>query len=239
MHVNTTTIVVNFLHNGTSIRENLRHGSLSVDILLCVLLPCKAGQVVVQMREPQISLLCGLKGPKEKPIFADKMIIEHLYGKRNKNNWLTLCFMRSGANARHGGLLSKMGLYIYCNINCTVVKCKYCGMESHSIHSNYIRTISDLPIQDYQVRLVVTVPKFFCTNERCRYKTFAYPLPFAASNSLRTKRLDDYIYQVGMKNSSLDAQKQISGSHVSVSNNTILRIIKKKQTRSSITTQKT
>lgn len=130
-------------------------------------------------------------------------------------------------------------LYIYCNINCTVVKCKYCGMESHSIHSNYIRTISDLPIQDYQVRLVVTVPKFFCTNERCRYKTFAYPLPFAASNSLRTKRLDDYIYRVGMKNSSLDAQKQISGSHVSVSNNTILRIIKKKQTRSSIRTQKT
>lgn len=118
-------------------------------------------------------------------------------------------------------------LYIHCDINCTVVKCKYCGMESHSIHSNYIRTISDLPIQGYQVRLVVTVPKFFCTNERCRYKTFAYPLPFAASNSLRTKRLDDYIYQVGMKNSSLDAQKQISGSHVSVSNNTILRIIKK------------
>lgn len=103
-------------------------------------------------------------------------------------------------------------------------------MDSYSIHSNYIRIISDLPIQDDQVRLIVTVPKFFCTNEICRYKTFAYPLPFVVANSLRTKRLDDYIYQVGIKNSSLDAQKQISGSHVSVSNNTILRIIKKSKT---------
>lgn len=112
---------------------------------------------------------------------------------------------------------SGKALYIYCDINCTVAKCKYCGMESHSVHSRYIRTISDLPIQDYQVKLVITVPKFFCANERCSHKTFAYLIPFAASNSLRTKRLDDYIYRVGMKNSSLEAEKQISDSHVSVS----------------------
>ena len=128
---------------------------------------------------------------------------------------------------------SGKALYIYCDINCTVAKCKYCGMESHSVHSRYIRTISDLPIQDYQVKLVITVPKFFCANERCSHKTFAYLIPFAASNSLRTKRLDDYIYRVGMKNSSLEAEKQISDSHVSVSNNTILRIIKKKRNQSS------
>ena len=125
-------------------------------------------------------------------------------------------------------------LYIHCSINCTVSKCKYCGTESHSVHSRYIRTLSDLPIQDYQAKLVITVPKFFCTNERCHYKTFAYPIPFAATNSLRTKRLDNYIYRVGMKNSSLEAEKQISDSHVSVSNNTILRIIKKKRNQSSI-----
>lgn len=124
-------------------------------------------------------------------------------------------------------------LYLYCVINCSVAKCKYCGAESQSVHSRYVRTISDLPIQNYQVKLVITVPKFFCTNEICCHKTFAYPIPFAPANSLRTKRLDDYIYQVGMKNSSLEAEKQISGSYVSVSNNTILRIIKKKQTQSS------
>lgn len=114
-----------------------------------------------------------------------------------------------------------------CDIDCTIVKCKYCGTESHSVHSKYTRTISVLPIQNYQVKLIITVPKFFCTNEKCSHKTFAYPIPFADKNSLRTNRMDDYIYQIGMKSSSLDAEKQISGSHVSVSNNTILRIIKK------------
>ena len=125
--------------------------------------------------------------------------------------------------------VEKLGkvLYIYCDLNGTVANCKYCGMESHSVHSKYIRTISDLPIQDYQVKLVIIVPKFFCANERCSHKTFAYPIPFAAANTIRTKRLDDYIYRIGMKNSSLEAEKLISDSHVSVSNNTILRIIKK------------
>ncbi len=52
-------------------------------------------------------------------------------------------------------------LYLYCVINCSVAKCKYCGAESQSIHSWYVRTISDLPIQDYQVKLVITVSKFF------------------------------------------------------------------------------
>ena len=125
-------------------------------------------------------------------------------------------------------------LYLYCDVDCTIVKCKYCGTESHSVHSKYTRTISDLPIQNYQVKLIINVPKFFCTNEKCSHKTFAYPIPFADKNSLRTNRLDDYIYQIGMKSSSFDAEKQISGSHVSVSNNTVLRIIKKKQSLPSI-----
>ena len=38
VHINTTTIVVNSVHKGTS-RVNLRHGTLSVIILLYVLLP--------------------------------------------------------------------------------------------------------------------------------------------------------------------------------------------------------
>lgn len=44
-------------------------------------------------------------------------------------------------------------LYIYCILNCNVANCKYCGIESRSDHSKYIRTISDLPIQDYQIKL--------------------------------------------------------------------------------------
>lgn len=95
-------------------------------------------------------------------------------------------------------------LYLYCEIKQTTTKCKYCKTENQSIHSRYIRTISDLPIQNYQVKLVLTIPKYFCKNESCNHKTFAYPILFAQNNSLRTIRLDDYIYQIGLKNSSLD-----------------------------------
>lgn len=123
-------------------------------------------------------------------------------------------------------------LYLHCRIICQTIHCKYCGEESNSIHSRYTRTISDLPIQNYQVKLVLEVPKFFCRNEMCHHKTFAYPIKFAGRNSLRTERLDEYIYQTGLKNSSLAAREHISTSHVSISNNTILRIIKKKQSRS-------
>lgn len=44
---------------------------------------------------------------------------------------------------------------------------------------------------------------------------------------LRTKRLDNYINRIGLKTSSKDAEKQIKDTHVTISNNTILRIIKK------------
>lgn len=50
IHIDTTTSIVNFLHNGNSFRENLRH-VFSFDILLYVLLPCNAEQVVVQIQE--------------------------------------------------------------------------------------------------------------------------------------------------------------------------------------------
>lgn len=76
-------------------------------------------------------------------------------------------------------------LYIKCELKCGAVRCKYCGAESTAIHSKYVRNISDLLIQEYQVKLMVKVPKFFCHNENCSHKTFAYPVGFAGRNSLR------------------------------------------------------
>jgi len=71
------------------------------------------------------------------------------------------------------------------------------------------------------------VKKYFCSNDKCQHTTFAEPLDFVEKNAIRTKRLDDYINHVGLKTSSVEAEKQIKHSHVDISNNTILRIIKK------------
>ena len=119
-------------------------------------------------------------------------------------------------------------MYIYCETEKQLTKCKYCGKESKNVHSVYTRTIADLPMQKYKVKLVITVKKYFCNNNKCSHTTFAEPLDFVDKNALRTKRLDEYINEIGLKNSSIEARKQIINSHVHISNNTILRIIKKK-----------
>ncbi len=69
-------------------------------------------------------------------------------------------------------------MYIYCETEKQPTKCKYCGKESENVHSIYTRVISDLPIQNYKVKLVIKVKKYFCSNEKCQHTTFAEPLDF-------------------------------------------------------------
>ena len=98
-------------------------------------------------------------------------------------------------------------IYIYCETEKQETKCKYCGKQSDSIHSTYIRTISDLPIQKYKVKLVIKVKKYFCNNKKCNKTTFVEPLDFVEKNSLRTKRLVEYINKIGLSTSSIGAKK--------------------------------
>ena len=123
-------------------------------------------------------------------------------------------------------------MYIYCETKNQKTKCKYCGEESENVHSTYTRVMSDLPIQNYKVKLVIKVKKYFCGSDKCPHTTFAEPLDFVERNAIRTRRLDDYINHIGLKTSSIEAEKQIKETHVNISNNTILRIIKKNKNRS-------
>ena len=125
-------------------------------------------------------------------------------------------------------------IYIYCDTEKQKTKCKYCGQESENVHSTYTRTVSDLPIQNYKVKLIINVKKYFCKNAKCQHKTFAEPLEFIEDNAIRTKRLDNYINGIGLKTSSKDAERQIKSTHVDISNNTILRIIKKNKNRNKL-----
>ena len=125
-------------------------------------------------------------------------------------------------------------MYIYCETKKQPTKCKYCGQESKNVHSIYMRKISDLPILKYKVKLIIKVKKYFCSNQKCNHITFAEPLDFVEKNALRTKRLDEYINDIGLKNSSIEARKQITNSHVQISNNTILRIIKKNRNKNKL-----
>jgi transposase len=118
-------------------------------------------------------------------------------------------------------------LYIYCNRETALAQCSYCGVESSKIHSKYIRELLDLPIAQYKVKLVIEVKKYICENADCTHKRFAESLPFAGERAKRTSRLDEYIMEIGMKNSSVEAAKIIQKTHADISNQTVLRVIKK------------
>lgn len=120
-------------------------------------------------------------------------------------------------------------LYIYCQSEKNEASCSYCNEISSSVHSTYTRTIKDLSIQQYEVKLVVTVNKYFCNNEKCEHKTFAEKFDFVKEKAVRTKRLDEYIERIGVRNSSMDTVRDLKDNFINVSLNTVLRIIHKKK----------
>ena len=123
-------------------------------------------------------------------------------------------------------------IYIYCKSIVNECNCTYCGENSCSIHSKYIRTLGDLPIQNNSVKLVLTVKKFFCNNPKCNHKTFCEKFDFVDSKAVRTKRLDEYINKMGLRDNSMDAVRNLKDAGITVSSNTVLRIVKKNKNNS-------
>jgi len=125
-------------------------------------------------------------------------------------------------------------LYIYCQRETETEECPNCGGTSGKIHSKYKREMADLPIMHYKVMLVIEVKKYICSNPECGQKRFSEQLPFAGERSKRTKRLDEYIREIGLKNSSVEAEKIIRKTHCAISHKTILRLIKKSDERKKV-----
>lgn len=71
-------------------------------------------------------------------------------------------------------------IYITCNIGTAKANCPYCGCTSNLVHSKYIRTISDLPIQNNQVKLLVITRKFFVKARNAHIKVLAKILALSA-----------------------------------------------------------
>ena len=54
----------------------------------------------------------------------------------------------------------------------TRVSCPVCTTPARRIHSQYERTLADLPWAAYRVRLRLHVHKWFCGNRRCCHRFF-------------------------------------------------------------------
>ena len=118
-------------------------------------------------------------------------------------------------------------IYITCEINKNESECPFCNHSSNAIHSKYIRTISDLPIQNKEVKLLLVTRKFFCSNPECNHKTFSERFSFVNPKAVKTNRLIDYINGIGLRDNSMDVVRTLKDDGINVSSNTVLRIIKK------------
>jgi hypothetical protein len=68
--------------------------------------------------------------------------------------------------------------------------CPDCGTASQAVHSRYQRHPADLPSLGGEVRLHLSVRRFYCRNPACVRVTFAEPIPdLLAPRARRTRRL--------------------------------------------------
>ena len=58
-----------------------------------------------------------------------------------------------------------------------VAHCPVCGGPTQRVHSQYTRTVADLPWAHLQVVVQLGVRKFFCTNRQCARRIFTERLP--------------------------------------------------------------
>ncbi len=105
--------------------------------------------------------------------------------------------------------------------------CPYCGAKSKSVHSVYRKTISDLPIQEKMVKIILWRRLFFCKNKDCSRPLFPETLSFVGRYGRRTSRLTKKIKEIAMNMSARSAMKVVNEGISNISDDTILRILKK------------
>jgi transposase len=111
----------------------------------------------------------------------------------------------------------------------TSAPCPLCATPARRIHSDYGRTLADLPWAQYRVCLQLRVRQWFCRNRACQRRIFTERLPtVAAPWARRTLRLAQRLVALGV------ALGGTAGVHLShqwdlvVSRNTLLRGLRRR-----------
>jgi transposase len=110
----------------------------------------------------------------------------------------------------------------------TRAPCPLCATPAQRIHSDYGRTLADLPWAQYRVYLQLRVRKWFCRNRSCPRRIFTERLPtVAAPWARRTLRLAQRLLALGV---ALGGKAGVRLGHawdVRVSRNTLLRLLRR------------
>lgn len=116
---------------------------------------------------------------------------------------------------------------LYVKSSNSKVVCPYCNTSSEKVHSNYVRSFQDLPIQGRKTTIILHNRKMFCNNPECEHTTFAEHFDFLEYKAKKTNRLKDEIIRVSLSQSSVSASEYLRKSVTDVKKSTICSYLKK------------
>lgn len=109
-------------------------------------------------------------------------------------------------------------------------RCPGCGAASARIHSRYQRRLTDLPISNKPVRIVVLARRFHCDAVLCGRRIFAerFDEKVLAPWARRTTRLDQIVHCLGLALGGRPAASFARRLMLPVSNDTLLRVVRRR-----------
>ena len=108
------------------------------------------------------------------------------------------------------------------------VACPNCAQVSTKVHSRYTRTLADVSLMDYAVRLHVHVRRFFCSNPFCGRKTFAESFPnLAQARARRTHRQISRLSAIAKELGGRPGTRESANACMPVSRHTLLRLLRR------------
>lgn len=106
--------------------------------------------------------------------------------------------------------------------------CPVCCLLSKSLHSNYLRQLSDLPWHGVAIRIYLNTRRFRCRNDLCRRKIFCERLPkVVASYGRKTVRLQELFGILAFVLGGEAGAKTARQMGLKVSGDTLLRRIRR------------
>ena len=95
-------------------------------------------------------------------------------------------------------------------------KCPYCGIESSSVHSWYVKKFTDLSLEDKYTICVLKNKIFVCRNKECseKGKHFGATYPFMDPQDKKTHRLLERIFSEISLNTVRGAAEILKKGHI-------------------------
>ena len=106
--------------------------------------------------------------------------------------------------------------------------CPVCCLPSKSLHSGYLRQVSDLPWHGVAIRIHLNTRKFRCRNDLCRRKVFCERLPqVVESYGRKTIRLQELFGILAFALGGAAGSKTAHRIGLRISGDTLLRRIRR------------